>query len=108
MEEIKTQLPLVQHLGIAYAPWSNGSSETGHQVLIRLLRSLCSQFRLDDEDLPEVTDLVVHFADNKPRTEVETSLQTRFGMPEEGMANRYWLKTESLKHGLGITTLTLL
>ena len=68
--QFQQHFPFVHKLGICYSPWTNGSAETTHTLLIKSLRVLTSQYMLPQGDWWKLTELVAAFVNNKPRLEV--------------------------------------
>jgi transposase InsO family protein len=57
---------------VVYSPWTNGSAEVENRLVIRLFRSLCSEFRLDYKSWPSIIPTVMYLLNNEPC--IETGL----------------------------------
>eukprot|EP00924_Labyrinthula_sp_SR-Ha-C_P000105 snap_masked-scaffold_39-processed-gene-1.25-mRNA-1 protein AED:0.34 eAED:0.35 QI:0/-1/0/1/-1/1/1/0/1006 len=67
----KVASQLKEHLGyshrftIVYSPWSNGGVERRNREILRIFRSLCSEYQLNLSAWPKLTLLVLHYINNR-------------------------------------------
>jgi hypothetical protein len=54
------------HYVVAYSPWANGTVEVVNESILRLLRSLLSEFKMDSSRWPELLPLVQHILNHTP------------------------------------------
>jgi len=106
VKEFQKRFPFSHKLGICYSPWTNGSAETTHTLLIRMMRVLTSQYMLPREDWRYLTDLVVAFINNKPRLDAGglTANQIYTGRLSKEFLGKHLINSEQIpfKEDLGV------
>ena len=58
MFELTSRLNILHHFTTPYTPWANGTVEIVNKHFLFVLKSLCSEFRLDFEHWPRLVPLV--------------------------------------------------
>ena len=66
MKELSKYLGFSQNFSVQFAPWSNGLVESANRKILRVVRSLVSEFRIYEEDLNKLTGLVMNVMNNSP------------------------------------------
>jgi len=61
-----TRLRMRHHIVVAYSPWANGSAEVENKTVLRIIRSLCSEFRLQPADWHLILPSLMQLINNNP------------------------------------------
>eukprot|EP00924_Labyrinthula_sp_SR-Ha-C_P006998 augustus_masked-scaffold_8-processed-gene-6.62-mRNA-1 protein AED:0.40 eAED:0.40 QI:0/-1/0/1/-1/1/1/0/1501 len=67
MARMQKLFRFTQRWAISYAPWTNGGVETTNGPILKALRSLVSEYRLDPNQWPELLPEIEHVLNNTPR-----------------------------------------
>eukprot|EP00924_Labyrinthula_sp_SR-Ha-C_P009982 snap_masked-scaffold_21-processed-gene-5.42-mRNA-1 protein AED:0.45 eAED:0.45 QI:0/-1/0/1/-1/1/1/0/1856 len=66
MQKLATSIGFEQTFTVAYSPWSNGSVETINSQILKLFRSLTSQFGLYEKEWPKLVPVISYILNNRP------------------------------------------
>ena len=81
---IAKKLRMNHHFSAVYSPWANGSAEVTNREILRILRTLTSEYALPLQDWPKLIPEVLTFANNKVAPETGLSPnQIYMGLPPE-------------------------
>jgi len=61
-----TRLRMRHHIVVACSPWANGSAEVENKTVLGLIRSLCSEFRLQPADWHYILPSLMQLINNNP------------------------------------------
>eukprot|EP00924_Labyrinthula_sp_SR-Ha-C_P002557 snap_masked-scaffold_83-processed-gene-0.35-mRNA-1 protein AED:0.49 eAED:0.49 QI:0/0/0/0.5/1/1/2/0/2407 len=80
------------NFSIVYSPWSNSGSERQNRALLKVLRTLASQYMVQGEDWVKLLDLTESFLNNRPRSKIRmTPNEIMMGRSEElSYMNKDW------------------
>src|SRR5690606_17211510 len=73
LQTLLVNLRIRHHVVVAYSPWANGSAEVENRTIIRLVRSLCSEFRLDYNHWHLILPTLMYLINNTPVTATKMS-----------------------------------
>eukprot|EP00924_Labyrinthula_sp_SR-Ha-C_P001742 snap_masked-scaffold_64-processed-gene-0.37-mRNA-1 protein AED:0.39 eAED:0.40 QI:0/0/0/1/1/1/2/0/1625 len=68
LEEISKLLKFTRSFSVQFAPWTNGTAEISNSKIIRVIRSLRSEFRLYEEEIGKLTGVIMNVINNSPST----------------------------------------
>jgi len=80
---------------VAYSPWSNGRAERVNREVLKLLRILISQFRLDFKDWTQLLSNVQFFLNNTPRSRLGNRTADEVFMLNSGDSPLEWIMPSS-------------
>ncbi|NIW12711.1 MAG: DDE-type integrase/transposase/recombinase [Candidatus Thorarchaeota archaeon] len=66
MGQLETYLSFSRNFSIQYAPWTNGTVEVTNSKLLKVVKSLVSQYELHEKELYKLTGLLMHVMNNSP------------------------------------------
>eukprot|EP00924_Labyrinthula_sp_SR-Ha-C_P000777 augustus_masked-scaffold_7-processed-gene-3.8-mRNA-1 protein AED:1.00 eAED:1.00 QI:0/0/0/0/1/1/2/0/854 len=59
------------NFSIVYSPWSNSGSERQNRALLKVLKTLVSQYMVPGDEWTKLLDLTESFLNNRPRTKLD-------------------------------------
>ncbi len=66
LEKLSKYLSFSRNFSVQYAPWTNGTVEVTNSKLLKLVKSLVSQYQLTEHDLHKLTGVLMHVMNNSP------------------------------------------
>jgi transposase InsO family protein len=66
IEEMRRRYGAIHHFVLAHCPWANGTVETFMSQILRVLRALLSEFRMEDYQWPKLLPLVMGILNSMP------------------------------------------
>eukprot|EP00924_Labyrinthula_sp_SR-Ha-C_P003686 snap_masked-scaffold_3-processed-gene-2.39-mRNA-1 protein AED:0.48 eAED:0.48 QI:0/-1/0/1/-1/1/1/0/1861 len=66
LNELAKRIGFEQYFTVVYSPWTNGSTEVMNSSILRYLRSLVSQFGMQESEWPYLLPLITYILNNKP------------------------------------------
>ena len=66
LEKVSAHLTFSRQFSVQYAPWTNGTVEVTNSKLLKIVKTICSEFRIFEKDLHTLTGLLMHVMNNSP------------------------------------------
>ena len=55
-----------RNFSVQFAPWTNGTVEIANSKILKVVKTLCSEFQIYEEDIHKLTGLIMHVMNNSP------------------------------------------
>ena len=65
-EQVSKLFGFSRNFSVAFAPWTNGTVEVANSKILKIIKTLCSEFQIYEEDIYKLTGLIMHVMNNSP------------------------------------------
>ena len=65
-EHLSKLLGYSRNFSVQFAPWTNGTVEVTNSKVLKIVKTLCSEFQIYEEDIHKLTGLIMHVMNNSP------------------------------------------
>ena len=66
INELNERLSVKHHIVVAHSPWANGTVESMMSQILRVLRALLSEWRMQEQDWPTLVPIVQSILNHAP------------------------------------------
>ena len=66
LEKVSRSLGFSRQFSVQFAPWTNGTVEVTNTKLLKIVRTLCSEFEIAGHEIYKLTGLIMHVLNNSP------------------------------------------